>query len=669
MTDSDHPFELISPYKPTGDQPQAIDALVEGLNENRKWQVLQGATGTGKTFTMANIIQKAQRTTMVLVHNKTLAAQLYGEFKELFPKNRVEYFISNFDFYQPEAYIPKTDTYIDKQVVMNEEIEMMRASAVNSLLERKDTIVVCSVASIYGLSDPNEYRDLAFTVHVGEPYNPHEIANKLVLAQYKRNDIDLGPGCFSIKGDVMDIYPPNGDDFFIRIYSDFDEISEIDQIRPTTGEVIHTVDYFPFFPAHEHASGLARIQRACATIQEELAERLAYFDNKGMLLESERLKMRTEHDLDSLREFGICPGVENYARHFDGRKEGETPYTLFDYFPKDFLLFIDESHVTIPQIGGMYNGDHARKETLVQYGFRLPSALDNRPLKFEEFEKKINNVICTSATPGDYELKQVDYKPVEQIIRPTGLLDPIIEVRYNTNNPVYDLMNEIKQRVEKKERVMVVTLTVRDAENLTDFLKSHDFKVAYLQHEILTLQRTEILYKLRKGIYDVLVGINLLREGLDIPEVSLIAILDADKEGFLRSERSLTQIAGRAARNAEGKVIFYCDNISDAMDKTIKATQRRRNIQMKYNEEHHIVPKTILKPIQAPLHMIDDEANSKHSKLSKSGKLTQKQTDLMIKQLTSEMNKAAKALDFETAAQLRDEILELKATLEPKKSS
>lgn len=659
MTDPEHRFQIVSPYKPTGDQPQAIDKLVAGLNENKKWQVLLGATGTGKTFTMANIIQAAQRTTMVLVHNKTLAAQLYGEFKELFPYNRVEYFISNFDFYQPEAYIPKTDTYIDKQVVMNDEIEMMRASAVNSLLERKDTIVVCSVASIYGLSDPDEYRDLAFTLHVHEPFDPAEIAKKLVIAQYKRNDISLTPGTFRIRGDILEIYPPSGDDYFIRVYSDFDEISEIDQIKPTTGEVLHTVDYFPIFPAHEHASSTDRIKRACKTIKEELTERLKFYDSQQKFLESERLKMRTEHDLDALSEFGMCAGIENYARHFDGRKEGETPYTLLDYFPKDFLLFIDESHVTIPQIGGMYNGDRQRKLTLVEYGFRLPSALDNRPLRFDEFEKKINNVICTSATPGDYELKQINNKPVEQIIRPTGLLDPVIEVRYNTNNPVYDLMKEIKDRIAKNERTLVVTLTVKDAENLTDFFKSHDIKVAYLQHEILTLERTEIIYKLRKGIIDVIVGINLLREGLDIPEVSLIAILDADKEGFLRSTRSLTQIVGRAARNSQGKVIMYCDKISDAMNETIKETARRRHIQETYNKAHNITPKTIIKPIQPPIHMVDDTKR----KVNKEEKLTKKETEKLIQQLTKEMQKAAKDLDFEKAASLRDELFELKASI------
>ncbi len=661
MVDDSHPFKLEASYKPTGDQPEAIEALCRGLDENRRWQVLQGATGTGKTFTMANIIEREQRTTMVLVHNKTLAAQLYGEFRELFPHNRVEYFISNFDFYQPEAYIPKTDTYIDKQVVMNQEIEMMRASAVNSLLERKDTIVVCSVASIYGLSDPDEYRNLAFTLHVGEPFNPHAIAEKLITAQYQRNNMDLSPGTFRIRGEVMEIYPPSSmEDFYLRIYSDFDEISEIDEVRPLTNEVIRAVDYFAFFPAHDHANGKERALRAVKTIREELTERLKYFEDSGKLLEAERLKQRTEHDIDAISEFGICSGVENYARHFDGRKEGETPYTLLDYFPKDFLLFIDESHVTVPQISGMFLGDRSRKQTLVDYGFRLPSALDNRPLRFEEFESKINNVICTSATPGDYELSQTNGEVVEQIIRPTGLLDPVIEIRNNRNNPIQDLMKEIEVRVQKNERVIVTTLTIKDAENLTDYLKEHNYKVAYLQHEILTLERSEIIYKLRKGIYDVLVGINLLREGLDIPEVSLIAILDADREGFLRSARSLTQIAGRAARNSEGKVIMYCDNISSAMQKTIDDTKRRRNIQERYNQEHGIVPKTIVKEINPPIHMIETpSSNGRRSE----GKMTKKEIQLTITNLTKEMKQASKDLDFERAAELRDEIFELKALL------
>lgn len=659
MIDSSRSFELVSNYNPKGDQPNAIETLVSGLKENKKWQVLKGATGTGKTFTMANIIKEINKTTMVLVHNKTLASQLYGEFKELFPHNRVEYFISNFDFYQPEAYIAKTDTYIDKQVVMNDEIEMMRASAVNSLLERKDTIVVCSVASIYGLSDPDEYRDLSFTLHLNEEYDSFKIAEKLVISQYKRNDISLDKGTFRIKGDVLEICPPNNEDYFIRIYSDFDVISEIQLLKLTTNEYIRSVKYYPFFPAHEHASGLNRVKRAISTIQEELKERLDYFQKEGKLIEYERLKMRTEHDLDSLREFGICPGVENYSRHFDGRKQGETPYTLFDYFPKDFLLFVDESHVSLPQISGMFNGDQARKKSLVDYGFRLESALDNRPLRFEEFEMKINNVICTSATPGNYELEKCNYKVVEQLIRPTGLLDPIIETRLNTNNPIYDLMEEIKDRISKNERTLVVTLTVKDAENLTDFFKTNNIKVAYIQHEILTLERNEIIYKLRKGIYDCVIGINLLREGLDIPEVSLIAILDADREGFLRSERSLTQIVGRAARNANGKVIMYCDKISDAMKKTIKETQRRRNIQEEYNLKNNITPKTIIKPINEPVHMFSKSKN----KTENIGKLTRKETEKLISSLTKQMLQASKELDFEKAANLRDEIFELKATL------
>lgn len=659
MFDTSHKFELVSSYSPTGDQPQAIEKLVDGLKENKKYQVLQGATGTGKTFTMANVIEKVNRTTVVMIHNKTLAAQLYGEFKELFPHNRVEYFISNFDFYQPEAYIPKTDTFIDKQVVINDEIEMMRASAVNSLLERKDTIVVCSVAAIYGLSDPNEYRDLSFTVHVGEEINLIETCKKLTIAQYKRNDFELVPGSFSLKGDVLDVYPPNGDNFFLRIETEFNVVTEIDEINVVTREITHTIEFYPFFPAREHASGTNRINRALKSIQEELTERIRYFDENNKPLESERIKMRTEQDLDQLKEFGMCKGIENYSRHFDGRKEGETPYTLFDYLPDDFLLFADESHVTLPQISGMYNGDRSRKKVLVEYGFRLPSALDNRPLTFEEFEKKITNVICTSATPGDYEIEKA-HGVIEQIIRPTGLLDPIIEVRYNSKcNPVYDLLNEIRERIKRNERVMVVTLTIKDAENLTDFYKKEGIKVAYIQHEILTLERTEIIYKLRKGIYDCIIGINLLREGLDIPEVSLIAILDSDRQGFLRSTRSLTQIAGRAARNASGKVIMYCDTISLSMQETIDATKRRREIQNQYNIEHDITPRTITKPIQEPLKMID----KKKKETSINSHSSRTEIEKAIKSLTSLMNKASKELDFSLAAEYRDEIFELKALL------
>ncbi len=661
--DYSHPFELVSPFSPTGDQPQAIASLTAGLKEGKKWQVLLGATGTGKTFTMANVILRSQRPALVLVHNKTLAAQEYGEFRELFPHNRVEFFISNFDFYQPEAYLPKTDTYIDKEVVMNQEIEMMRASAVNSLLERHDTIVVATVASIFGLTDPDEYRDLAFTLKVGDEYDPHAIAQKMVVSQYQRDNLTLSPGKFRIQGDMFEFMPPSNSEMtvLIRVYAEDDRIVEIDEIKPMTGEVIHSYDGYPVYPAYEHASGLARVKAACKTIREELDERLKYFAQEGKPLEEERLKMRTEHDLASLEEFGICPGVENYARHLDGRKPGETPYTLFDYLSDDYILFIDESHVTIPQVGGMYFGDRSRKQTLVDYGFRLPSALDNRPLKFAEFESKIKSAICCSATPGDYELKQTGGEVVEQIIRPTGLVDPIIEVRSNDLNPIQDVTSEVKKRIERNERSLIVTLTIKDAENLTDYLKGQGIKVAYLQHEIKTMERSEIIYKLRKGDYDCVVGINLLREGLDIPEVSLIAILNADKEGFLRSERSLIQIVGRAARNASGRVIMYSDGVSDGMKAAIEETARRRRIQEAYNAAHGIVPHTIIKPIKPPVRFIDDK-NSKRAK-GASGKMSLKEIQRAIKELTDQMRKEAKDLNFEEAAKLRDEILELKAQL------
>lgn len=660
--DFSHPFELTSPYSPTGDQPQAIAKLSEGIRENKKWQVLLGATGTGKTFTMANVIQAVQRPALILVHNKTLAAQEYGEFKELFPKNRVEFFISNFDFYQPEAYIPKTDTYIDKSVVMNQEIEMMRAAAVNSLLERHDTIVVGTVASIFGLTDPVEYHDLAFTLRIGDEFDPRGFSEKMVIAQYKRDPLSLEPGKFRVQGQMLEFMPPSNSESstLIRVYADDDKIDEIDEIRPLTGELIHSYDAYPVYPAYEHASGLDRVKRACVTIRQELAQRLDYFRKEGKPLEEERLKMRTEHDLESLEEFGICPGVENYARHLDGRLPGQTPYTLFDYLPKDFVLFIDESHVTLPQIGGMYFGDRSRKQTLVDYGFRLPSALDNRPLKFDEFEKKITNVICCSATPGDYELNQTHGEKVEQIIRPTGLVDPIVEVRSNKLNPIQDVTQEVKKRVALNQRSLIVTLTIKDAENLTDYLKGQGLKVAYLQHEIKTMERSEIIYKLRKGDYDCVVGINLLREGLDIPEVSLIAILDADKEGFLRSERSLIQIIGRAARNAQGRVIMYSDIVSDGMKGAIKETNRRREIQLAYNAEHHIVPKTIVKPLIPPVRFIDDK---KGKKARGRGKMSQKETLAFIADLTKQMKAEAKDLNFEEAAKLRDQILELKAEL------
>ncbi len=659
MSDN-HRFELVSSYKPTGDQPQAIEKLVDGFNNGKKFQVLLGATGTGKTFTMANVIQNIQKPTLVLVHNKTLAGQLYSEFKELFPNNRVEYFVSNFDFYQPEAYIPASDTYIDKNAVMNDEIEMMRTSAINSVLERRDTIVVASVASIYGLTDPDEYRNLVFNIRVGEEINRQEFFKKLVDAQYKRNNLDSAPGTFRVRGDIIEIVPANMEgSSVIRIDTFGDEIEKIMEVDLLTGEVKHTYKNYPIFPAYDHASTRERIKEACQTISEELDERLAFFKGEGKLLEAERLENRTRQDMESMLEFGMCPGIENYSRHIDKRKPGERPWCLLDYFPEDFLLFIDESHVTFPQIRGMYNGDHSRKVTLVEYGFRLPSALDNRPLNFEEFEAKMPVVLCTSATPGDYELAKTDAPVVEQIIRPTGLLDPRIEVR-PTQGQIDDLLYEIKKRTEVNERVMIVTLTVKMAEDLTAYLKERGIKVVYLHHETKTLERTEIIYQLRKGKYDVLVGINLLREGLDIPEVSLICILDADKEGFLRSTRSLIQVVGRAARNEHGLVIMYADRMTDSMANAINETARRREIQDNYNQENGIIPRTIVKEIKAPIHNVDDDYSETVS-LVKRGSRSEIQK--RVKELEKEMKQAAKDLDFERAAELRDIILELKAEL------
>ena len=652
-------FQIVSKYKPTGDQPQAIKELVEGINAGKKLQVLLGATGTGKTFTVSNVIEKVQKPTLVLVHNKTLAGQLYAEFKEIFPNNRVEYFVSNFDFYQPEAYLPKSDTYIDKSAVMNEEIEMLRTSAINSILEREDTIIVASVASIYGLTDPDEYRRLVFDVRVGEELNRKEFLNRLVDAQYVRNNLDIKPGTFRVRGDVIELSPPFAENTVIRIDTFGDEVESINSVDLLTGEVKEKYKTYPIFPAYDHASTRSRIQEAVKTISAELEERLAYFKENGKLLEAERLEMRTKQDMENMMEFGMCPGIENYSRHIDKRLPGQRPFTLIDYFPKDFLLIIDESHVTLPQVRGMYNGDRSRKEVLVEYGFRLPSALDNRPLNFTEFESLLPQVICTSATPGDYELNKAGGVVVEQIIRPTGLLDPQIEVR-KTLGQIDDLIYEIKQRIAKKERTMVVTLTIRMAEDLTEFLKERGIKVAYLHNETKTLERSEIIYQLRKGKYDVLVGINLLREGLDIPEVSLITILDADKEGFLRSTRSLIQIIGRAARNKNGKVIMYADNMTDSMREAINETNRRRSIQEAYNDENGIVPETIIKEIHEPIKNYETEKDKvkidKHS--------TRSEIERQIKVLESDMKAAAKAYEFERAAELRDIIFELKASLD-----
>ena len=655
-----HVFQLVSQFKPTGDQPTAIKQLCEGLNNGKKLQVLLGATGTGKTFTMANIIVNQQKPALVLVHNKTLASQLYSEFKELFPHNRVEYFVSNFDFYQPEAYIPKSDTYVSKNAVMNDEIEMLRTSAINSVIERRDTIVVASVASIYGLTDPDEYRNLVFDIRVGETINRSAFFKRLVDAQYKRDNLDVSPGSFRTRGDLIEICTPNcNEGEVIRVDTFGDEIEKIYAYNLITGEVAHTYNTFPIFPAYDHASTRERIREACQSIREELVERLAYFRGEGKLLEEERLSMRTNQDLDSMMEFGMCPGIENYSRHIDKRKPGERPFCLLDYFPDDFLLFIDESHVSIPQIRGMYNGDRSRKETLVEYGFRLPSALDNRPLNFEEFEKLMPQTICTSATPGDYELEKCGHKVVEQIIRPTGLLDPRIEVRKSLGQ-IDDILFEIKQRIARNERVMIVALTIHMAEDLTSFLKERSIKAVYLHHETKTLERSEVIYQLRKGKYEVLVGINLLREGLDIPEVSLVCILDADKEGFLRSTRSLVQVTGRAARNENGLVIMYADNVTESMREAIEETNRRREIQDRYNQENGIIPRTIIKAITPPLHNTDNEIDE-IVKLSKHG--TRNEINLKIKDLESQMRKAAKEFDFERAAELRDIILEMKASI------
>ena len=645
MNDESKPFKLVSKFKPTGDQPAAIEKVLKGISEGKKIQVIQGATGTGKTFTDANIIAALNRPTLVMVHNKTLASQLYGEFKELFPENRVEYFISNFDFYQPEAYLPKSDTYIDKNAVTNEELDMMRTSAMNSVLSRRDTIVVASVAAIYGLTDPAEYKGLIFEIRAGEELDRKDLYKHLIDAQYTRNNFDLKPGTFRVHGDVIDIAPMTHD-HYIRIDLFGDEVENIFQINTLSGEIERTYATYPIFPAYDHASTRRRIESACKTISAELDERLAYFRSQGKLLEAERLEMRTRQDMESMLEFGRCPGIENYSRHIDGRKPGERPFTLIDYMPKDYLLLLDESHVTIPQIRGMYNGDRSRKETLVEYGFRLPSALDS--------------VVCTSATPGDYELDKCGHEVVEQIIRPTGLLDPIISVR-PPKGQIDDLLNEIHKRIDRNERTMIVTLTIKMAEDLTEYLKEKGIKVTYLHNETKTLERSQIIYQLRKGKYDVLVGINLLREGLDIPEVSLIAILDADKEGFLRSTRSLIQIIGRAARNANGMVIMYADTYSDSMNEAIAETMRRRKIQEAYNEENGIVPTTIIKEIRPPLS--NSEEQTKRI-VNKDGKTSRKEMERYIAELEKEMKAAAKVFDFERAAELRDIMFEAKASLE-----
>ncbi|MBQ0035803.1 MAG: excinuclease ABC subunit UvrB [Firmicutes bacterium] len=650
-------FKLVSDFKPTGDQPAAINELVEGLLEGKHEQVLLGATGTGKTFTIANVIEKVNKPTLVFAHNKTLAGQLYSEFKALFPDNAVEYFISNFDFYQPEAYMPKTDTYIEKNAVTNDEIDMLRMSAYNSLLERRDVIVVASVACIYAGSNPEDYKEMFFSLKVGETIERQDLIKRLLMMQYQRNDIDKLRGSFSVKGDVIEVCPGHTDKFIIRIEMFDEEIERITEIDPITKVVQNGYTVYSFFPASGYARGKEDIMIACENIEKELEERLQYFKEKGKALEYERLEQRCRYDIESLREIGMCSGIENYAMHIDHRKPGERPYNLFDYFGDDFLIVVDESHVSLPQIRGMYNGDHARKQTLVDYGFRLPSALENRPMTFDEWEDLKAPRIYMSATPGDYELEHVDNHCAEQLIRPTGLIDPEVEVR-GTNGQIDDLIQEINKRIEVKERVIITTLTVKMAEDLTDYLKKLDYKVAYLHHETKTLERSQIIHDLRKGDYDVLVGINLLREGLDIPEVSLIAILDADKEGFLRSSRSLIQTIGRAARNANGKVIMYADTITDSMKTAIDETNRRRNIQQEYNRVNNIIPKTIVKELNEAIHSKETQEMSRKY-LSKKAHTKVEKVKLMAS-IEDEMRQAAKALDFERAAELRDMLYELR---------
>ena len=651
-------FELVSSYQPQGDQPKAIEELVNGLKEGKKCQVLLGATGTGKTFTVSNVIQAMNRPTLVFAHNKTLAGQLYAELKEFFPKNRVEYFVSNFDYYQPEAYLPSSDTYIDKTATTNQELDMLRMAAVNSVLERRDTIIVASVACIYGASNPEQYREMFFTLRVGEVIDRNVLLKQLVDRQYKRNDIDLTRGCFRVRGDVIEVAPGHTDSYMLRIELFDDEIERICEVEPLTGKLLNAYSVYVMYPASGYATRKDILLRACDTIGEELKERSAELEREGKLLEKQRLEQRASYDIEALREFGVCPGIENYSRHIDGRKPGERPYTLLDYFPKDFLLIVDESHVSLPQIRGMYNGDRARKETLVNYGFRLPSALDNRPMRFEEFTSMINQAIYVSATPGDYELEQTHGEIVEQIIRPTGLLDPQVEVR-PTAGQIDDLVDEIRTRIERNERVLVTALTVRMAEELTNYLKQLDLKVGWLHHEVKTIERSEIIRDLRLGKIDVLIGINLLREGLDIPEVSLIAILDADKEGFLRSERSLIQIIGRVARNADGRVIMYADKMTDSMSKAINETNRRRGIQIEYNKAHNIIPKTIIKPVHEVMHSKETQEMAT-AYMKKKNKLGKKDKVKLLESLEKEMKEAAKALDFERAAELRDMIIELR---------
>ena len=647
-------FNLVSKYKPTGDQPEAIKELVDGINKGKKSQVLMGVTGSGKTFTMANVIASVNKPTLVLAHNKTLAGQLYGEFKEFFPNNAVEYLVSYYDYYQPEAYVPQTDSYIEKDAKINDEIDELRHKATASLLSRKDVIVIASVSCIYGIGEVEDYKNKMLTLTKGQTIERDDVLKKLVEMLYERSMYDLSRGTFRVKGDIIEIIPANEHTHGILIEFFGDVIERICTIDTVTGAIINEKQSISIFPASHFVTNDDKLKISIERILKELDERCLYFKEHNKLIEEQRIRERTKYDMEMLSETGFCRGIENYSRHISLREEGETPTTLIDFFPKDFLLIVDESHVTIPQVRGMYNGDRARKQNLVDYGFRLPSALDNRPLKFEEFEKKLNQTIYVSATPGDYELNLVNKQTVNQIIRPTGLLDPIVEVR-PTKNQIDNLLDEIHNRIDKNERVLITTLTIKMAEELTNYLKNIDIKVAYLHNEIKTLERMRIIRDLRLGTYDVVVGINLLREGMDIPEVSLIAIMDADKQGFLRSTRSLIQTIGRCARNSSGKVIMYADTISDSMQEAITETKRRREIQEKYNKEHNIIPKTIIKEIRELI------SNKIETKDTKKNKLSKKEKEDMIDRLKKEMNDAAKKLDFERATELRDIIFEMES--------
>ncbi|WP_302046209.1 excinuclease ABC subunit UvrB [Leuconostoc lactis] len=660
-----HEFEVVSKYEPTGDQPKAIDQLVRGINAGVKEQILLGATGTGKTFTISNVIQRVKKPTLVLSHNKTLAGQIYGELKEFFPNNAVEYFVSYYDYYQPEAYVPSSDTFIEKDSAVNDEIDQLRNSATSSLLSRNDVIVVASVSSIFGLGDPHQYQEHVINLRVGNEYGREQLMRDLIDVQFTRNDIDFHRGTFRVRGDIMEIFPASEDEMALRVEFFGDEIDRIREINSLTGETVAERDFVAIYPAKHFMTNDDQMRYALTGINDEMTAQVAKFEAEGKLIEAQRIKQRTEYDLAMLEEMGFVGGIENYSRWLDGRQPGEPPFTLLDFFPDDFLIVADESHVTMPQIRGMFNGDKARKETLVNYGFRLPSALDNRPLKLPEFEKRINQIIYMSATPGDYELERVTPDHVaEQIIRPTGLLDPEVEVR-PVMGQIDDLVGEINQRVDQNERVFITTLTKRMAEDLTDYLKNVGLKVAYLHADIKTLERTEIIRDLRLGKYDVLIGINLLREGIDVPEVSLVAILDADKEGFLRNPRSLIQTIGRAARNANGHVIMYADKMTRSMQEAIDETARRREIQLQYNATHGITPMTIKKPIRDLISVRNETTTGEKIDLTQVAfkDLPKDEQKNIIANLENQMKAAAKALDFEEAAQLRDSVMSLKALL------